>query len=75
MAFTLLDRKEATKALDALTTAYKDAHYYLAFNTDVDLLAAAMLSAQTRDEVTNSVTTALFKRFKTVDDYAQADEK
>lgn len=75
MQFRHLDRPDATKAIETLVTAYKDAHYYLNFNTDIDLLVAAIISAQTRDEVTNSVTPELFKKYKTVKDYAGADEQ
>lgn len=71
----ILDGKDAKKAIDILADSYKDAHYYLNFKTDIDLLVAAILSAQTRDEVTNSVTPELFKRYKTVSDYANADEQ
>jgi endonuclease-3 len=38
----------------------------------MDLLVAAILSAQTRDEVVNAITPELFKKFRSVDDYAKA---
>lgn len=66
---------EGRKAIDMLLAEYPDAHYYLNFKTDIDLLVAAIISAQTRDEVTNSVTPDLFKRYKTIKDYANADEQ
>ncbi len=69
----LLDKKEAVKLVAKLSANYSDAHYYLNFKTPVDLVAAAILSAQTRDEVTNSVTPELFKRYKTAKDYANSD--
>ncbi len=74
-AFKSLTEADARKAISALVSAYKDAHYYLNFDTDIDLLAAAIISAQTRDEVVNSVTPSLFKRYKTVKDYAGAEEE
>lgn len=75
MPLKKLDPKDAKKAIAVLVSSYPDAHYYLNFKTDIDLLVAAIISAQTRDEVTNSVTPALFKKYKTVKDYADANEK
>lgn len=74
-SFKLLDREKARKAVELLEEEYKDAKYYLDFKTPVDLLVAAILSAQTRDEVTNSVTPELFKRYKTARDYATAKQE
>ncbi len=74
MVFKVLEKEEARKAAKILIDSYPDAHYYLTFTTDVDLLVAAIISAQTRDEVTNSVTPDLFKKYKTVKDYAGAEE-
>ncbi|MDE1860718.1 MAG: endonuclease III [Candidatus Micrarchaeota archaeon] len=73
MPFKKLDQEQATKAIEALEKEYKDAHYYLNFRTPVDLVAAAILSAQTHDEVVNAVTPELFKKYKTAKDYAGAD--
>ncbi len=70
--FKLLDKAKAIKAVDILENEYKDAKYYLNFKTPIDLLVAAILSAQTRDQVTNSVTPELFKRYKIAADYAKA---
>ncbi len=56
-----------------LENEYKDAKYYLNFKTPVELLVAAILSAQTHDEVVNAVTPELFKRYKTAKDFAHAD--
>jgi endonuclease III len=75
MPFRKLEEKEAKKAIATLISKYPDAHYYLNFKTDIDLLVAAIISAQTRDEVTNSVTPQLFEKYKTVKDYANANEK
>ncbi|MDE1855325.1 MAG: endonuclease III [Candidatus Micrarchaeota archaeon] len=70
--FVLLERNKAKRAVELLENEYKDSKYYLNFKTPIDLLVAAILSAQTRDEVTNSVTPALFKKYKTAKDYASA---
>lgn len=68
----LLGNAEARELASILENTYKSARYYLNFSTPTDLLAAAILSAQTRDEVVNSVTPNLFKRFKTAKDYADS---
>ncbi|MCL5239703.1 MAG: endonuclease III [Candidatus Marsarchaeota archaeon] len=72
-SFTLLEGSKAAKAVGMLENEYKDAKYYLNFKTPVELLVAAILSAQTHDEVVNAVTPELFKRYKTAKDFAHAD--
>lgn len=72
MPFRLLDEGKARQAAEALEKEYKDAKYYLNFKTPVDLVAAAILSAQTHDELVNAVTPELFKKYKTASDYAKA---
>lgn len=69
----MLSSKDAAKLVADLCKHYKDAHYYLDFKTPIDLVVAAILSAQTRDVVTNKTTPALFKKYKTAKDYANAD--
>ncbi|MDE1804981.1 MAG: endonuclease III [Candidatus Micrarchaeota archaeon] len=68
-----LGGQDSAKAISILEKEYPNAKYYLDFGTPIDLLAAAIISAQTRDEVVNSVTPALFKKYKTARDYAKAD--
>jgi endonuclease-3 len=70
---TLLDVKKAVALVTKLSDSYKDAHYYLNFKTPTDLLVAAIMSAQTRDEVVNKTTPALFNKYKTASDYAKAN--
>ncbi|MGC8710523.1 MAG: endonuclease III domain-containing protein [Candidatus Micrarchaeia archaeon] len=69
----LLEKDEAEKAIEILENTYRNAKYYLNFSNPIELLVAAILSAQTHDEVVNAVTPELFKRFKTVHDYASAN--
>jgi endonuclease-3 len=71
--FKLLDKSDAKQAVEILEGEYPDAKYYLSFRTPIDLVVAAILSAQTHDEVTNAVTEELFKKYKTAKDYAGAD--
>ena len=54
---------------------YPDAKYYLNFSNPLELMVAAILSAQVRDEVVNEATKTLFKRYKTAKDYADIDLK
>ncbi len=69
----LLGRSEANSLVGTLLKSY-DAHYYLNFKTPVDLLVAAILSAQTKDDVVNALTPKLFAKYKTARDYAKADK-
>ncbi len=73
MGFTLLDERKARDAVEALEKEYSGARYYLSFSTPIDLVAAAIISAQTRDETVNALTPALFKRYRTAREYANAD--
>ncbi|MCL5009629.1 MAG: endonuclease III [Candidatus Parvarchaeota archaeon] len=70
----ILDRENAEKALKLLEKNYPNAKYYLDFVTPIDLVVAAILSAQTHDSVVNSVTRELFKKYRTAKDYASAKE-
>ncbi len=70
-----LDSAKANELAATLGNHYKDAKYYLDFKTPVDLVAGAIISAQTLDVVVNRVTPALFAKYKTAKDYAEADEK
>ncbi|MEM0094355.1 MAG: endonuclease III [Candidatus Micrarchaeaceae archaeon] len=72
MAFKQLSDEKINEALATLERAYPDAKYYLNFSTPIDLLVAAILSAQTHDEVVNAATAELFKHFKTARDYSNA---
>lgn len=56
-----------------LKKTYPGAKYYLNFNNPLELMVAAILSAQIRDEVVNSTTEKLFKKYKTAKDYAGVD--
>ena len=73
MDFKLLPNEDAQKAAEILEKAYPNAHYYLNFDTPIHLLAAAILSAQTHDEVVNAATPELFEKYKTAKDFASAD--
>lgn len=69
------DRDKAVKVLKKLKKEYPGAKYYLNFNSPLQLLVAAILSAQCRDEVVNEATKKLFKHFKKPKDFAGASVK
>jgi endonuclease-3 len=56
-----------------LGAAYPDAHCELDFDGPLQLLVATVLSAQCTDARVNSVTPALFARYRTAADFASAD--
>jgi endonuclease III len=71
-AFVELDAKKANSVVGMLEEHYKDVHYYLNFSTPIELLVAAILSAQTKDTKVNAITPRLFGKYKTAKDYADA---
>ncbi len=62
----------AQMAVDALKKEYPDAICSLQYTEPLQLLIATRLAAQCTDARVNMVTPELFKRFPTVDDFAQA---
>jgi endonuclease-3 len=64
--------EKAVNVLKILKKTYPDAKYYLNFKTPLDLMVAAILSAQVRDEVVNASTPGLFAKYKTAESYAKA---
>jgi endonuclease III len=56
-----------------LAQAFPDAHCELDFTTPLELAVATILSAQSTDKRVNLTTPALFVRYRTAVDYAQAD--
>ena len=70
---SMTDRQRAKLAVEALKKEYTDAICSLVYKDPLQLLIATRLAAQCKDLRVNMVTPALFDRFKTVDDFAQAD--
>ncbi len=58
--------------LTLLDRHYPKAHVTLDFHNPLELLVATVLSAQCTDERVNQVTPALFRKYPTAADYAQA---
>ena len=63
----------ALKILNQLKKTYPKAHMALNYNNNFQLLVAVVLSAQCTDKKVNEVTTSLFKKYKTVHEFARAD--
>ena len=72
MGFRLLERNEIDYVINLLEDKYKGVKYYLNFQGPLQLLVAAILSAQTRDIVVNSLTPELFSKYKNTDEFASA---
>ncbi|MGH7202947.1 MAG: endonuclease III [Candidatus Levyibacteriota bacterium] len=56
-----------------LVKLYPHPKIALDFTTPLELLVATIMSAQTTDKLVNTLTPALFKKYKTANDYAQAN--
>lgn len=63
----------AMLAVEALKKEYPDAVCSLVYTEPLQLLIATRLAAQCTDARVNMVTPALFERFKTAKDFAEAD--
>ncbi|MDD6728719.1 MAG: endonuclease III [Eubacteriales bacterium] len=71
-----MTRKERVlKAIEVLKERYPDAVCSLTASNPFELLVAVRLSAQCTDARVNLVTPALFEKYKTLDDYCNADIK
>ncbi|HEY4521920.1 MAG TPA: endonuclease III [Candidatus Paceibacterota bacterium] len=78
MNFQILNpnsKAQATKALSALKKQYSGAKIALNYSNHIQLLVAVILSAQCTDKKVNEVTEKLFRKYKTVGDFANADKK
>jgi len=67
-----MDSKLANEIYKILDSAYPDAITALKHKNALELLVAAILSAQCTDVRINLITAALFKKYKTAKDYALA---
>ena len=71
---TYMTKKErALKAVEALKAEYPDAECSLVASDPFQLLVATRLSAQCTDARVNLVTPALFEKYKTIEDFANAE--
>lgn len=68
-------KERVTGIIDELERLYPDAGCSLTYETPLQLLIATQLAAQCTDERVNIVTKDLFKKYKTAEDFANADLK
>lgn len=68
-------KKRNTKAIELLEKQYPNAKTALNCTNPLEILVATMLSAQTTDERVNIVTKNLFQKYRTPENYANADIK
>jgi endonuclease-3 len=65
--------RRARRINKVLAETYPDAHCELDFTNPLELVVATVLSAQSTDKGVNLVTPALFRHYRTAEDYAGAD--
>jgi len=68
-------KEQALKILCFLKKQYPSAKIAIRFENPTQLLVATILSAQCTDKRVNIVTSLLFKKYKTIKDYASANRK
>lgn len=67
-------KKQITKIIKRLTPLYPGAKTALIYRTPFELLVATILSAQCTDIRVNIVTKDLFRKYKTINDFAGASQ-
>jgi len=70
---SVAERERAAQIAAELRKLYPGANCSLDFRSPLELLVATMLSAQCTDERVNQVTKSLFQKYRTAEDYANAD--
>jgi endonuclease-3 len=65
--------QRARQIVAYLKKTYPEPKTELAYDTPFQMVAAVMMSAQCTDKKVNSVNETLYQKYKTVDDFAQAD--
>ncbi|HEY4257599.1 MAG TPA: endonuclease III [Candidatus Udaeobacter sp.] len=63
-------RRRVREIITRLKKTHPDAQIALKFSNPLELLIALILSARARDEVVNSITPELFRRYRTAADWA-----
>jgi endonuclease-3 len=61
--------------MELLEKEHADAKIALHYSNPLELLVSTILSAQATDEQINKITKSLFKKYRTAEDYANADLK
>ena len=71
-----MQNKAVNTAFDYMTELFgSNPKCELEYKTDIDLLVAIILSAQCTDKRVNAVTVELFKKYKSINDYATANPR
>jgi len=71
---TELDKRTSVmNIIELLEKEYPEAKTALHYSSPLEILVATILSAQCTDKRVNIVTKSLFKKYKTAEDYANAD--
>ncbi|MEW6058850.1 MAG: endonuclease III [Actinomycetota bacterium] len=66
--------ERAPEMIRLLSRAYPDARVALRFSNPLEMLVATILSAQCTDEKVNEVTDALFRKYRSPEDYLRVRE-
>ncbi|MBI2047831.1 MAG: endonuclease III [Parcubacteria group bacterium] len=75
MVFIKKDKKRADALLKELKKLFPHPKIALVHSNNWELLVAVILSAQCTDKKVNEVTAKLFKKYKTLDAYVEANKK
>ena len=75
VVYNMTAKDRANACIELLKGEYPHAVCQLVASNPHELLIATRLSAQCRDDRVNQVTPALFERFKSIDDFAEATPK
>jgi len=70
-----MKQEKVNEIIKILDKEYGDVDIALNFSNVFELMVATILSAQCTDKRVNIVTSTLFKKYKTIKDYAKADIK
>ncbi len=70
-----MEQKRVNEIIKRLKKEYPKAKIALEFSNPIEILVATILSAQCTDERVNKVTKSLFKKYRTIKDYANANLK
>jgi endonuclease III len=66
-------KKVLAEIISLLKIEYPEAGIQLDYNSEFELLVSTILSAQCTDDRVNKVTKELFKKYRSIDDFAVAD--
>ena len=73
MTGSINKKQRVDKILTYLDEILPNVDIELNFSNNLELIIAVLLSAQCKDEYVNRATVGLFARYKTIDDYANAE--